>query len=181
MRFPDAHATGGFTLIEVVIALTLSAMLLLGGRALFEQLGGYAEAVVGASADADREANADALARTLVGGAETSPEAGLRFEGGAAGARFHTWCQAAAGWVERCPATLGFVHAGDGRVLAVQAAAADPVVLRRGFRDGRLIYLRDAADGGAWVHDWSSAVSTPLAVGVVIDGDTAILRVDERG
>jgi hypothetical protein len=66
-------------------------------------------------------------------------------------------------------------------VLALAAGAADPVVLRRGFRDGRLLYLRAADEGGDWVRNWSSLVTTPLAVGVVVDGDTAILRIGERG
>lgn len=178
---PSASARGGFTLVEVVVALTLAAMLMLGARALFEQLGAHAEALVGAAGDADREANGDALLRALVGAAETSPDPERRFDGTAEGVRFSTWCESPAGWLERCAATLGFVHADTARVLAVAVAGGDPIVLRRGFRDGRLIYLRNADDGGAWVPNWSSAVSTPLAVGVVVDGDTAILRVGERG
>jgi prepilin-type N-terminal cleavage/methylation domain-containing protein len=171
----------GFTLIEVVVALSLAALLMLGARALFEQLGAHAEALVAAAADADREANGDVLLRARVGAAETSPQPERRFDGTAEGARFSTWCESPAGWLERCAVTLGFVHADTARVLALSADQGDPVVIRRGFRDGRLIYLRAADEGGAWVRNWSSAVSTPLAVGVVVDGDTAILRVGERG
>ena len=174
-------ARGGFTLIEVVVALSLGAVLLLGARALFEQLGTHAEALVRAAADADREANGDALARGLVGRAETSPDPERRFDGAAEGVRFSTWCESPGGWMERCTATLGFVEVDGAAVLGLAAGAGDPVVLRRGFGAGRLIYLRQADDGGAWARSWSSAVTPPLAVGVVIDGDTALLRVDERG
>jgi prepilin-type N-terminal cleavage/methylation domain-containing protein len=171
----------GFTLIEVVVALTLAALLMLGARALFEQLGAHAEALVGAAADADREANGDALLRALVGAAETSPDPERRFEGTEEGVRFSTWCESPGGWLERCAVTLGFVHADTARVLALEAGAGDPVVLRRGFRDGHLIYLRAPEEGGSWVRGWSSVAITPLAVGVVVDGDTAILRIGERG
>lgn len=184
MRFPDPHpdpARGGFTLIEVVVALSLSAMLLLGARALFEQLGGHAEAMVEAAAAADRDANADAVLRARVGAAEASPDPARPFDGTADGARFHAWCETAAGWMERCRVTLGFIHAGQAPVLAVATDDGEPVVIRRGFRAGRLIYLRDAGNGGAWTRGWSSTVQPPLAVGVVIDGDTAILRIGERG
>jgi prepilin-type N-terminal cleavage/methylation domain-containing protein len=184
MRFPDRHpdpARGGFTLIEVVVALSLSAMLLLGARALFEQLGGHAEAMVEAAAAADHDANGDAVVRSLVGAAETSPDPARPFDGTADGARFHSWCESPAGWLERCHVTLGFVHAGEAPVLAVATDGGAPIALRRGFREGRLIYLRDAANGGAWTRGWSSTVQPPLAVGVVIDGDTAILRIGERG
>ena len=184
MRFPDGHpdpGRGGFTLIEVVVALSLSAMLLLGARALFEQLGGHAEALVEAAAAADGEANGDALVRARVGAAEASPEPARPFDGTADGARFHSLCESPAGWMERCHVTLGFIHAGQAPVLAVATDGGDPVAIRRGFREGRLIYLRDAGGGGAWTRGWSSTVQPPLAVGVVIDGDTSILRIGERG
>ena len=184
MRFPEMHpdaARSGFTLIEVVVALSLSAMLMLGARELFEQLGSQAEALTKAAAAADHDVNGDALVRALVGAAETSPEPARRFDGTADGARFHSWCESPAGWLERCQVTLGLVHAGDAPVLALTLDGGDPVVLRRGFRGGRLLYLRDPSAGGAWVRGWSSAVEPPLAVGVVIDGDTAILRIGERG
>jgi prepilin-type N-terminal cleavage/methylation domain-containing protein len=182
MRFPDrVSADEGFTLIEVVVALSISALLLVGARAVMEQLGGHAEAVVRAATAADREANGEAYVRALLGRAETSPEPERRFDGTADGARFHTWCDVPGGWLERCPVTLGFIAAGDTAVLAVAAAEGDPVPVRRGFRAGKLIYLRDAADGGEWVRNWSSAVSTPLAVGIVIDADTTIVPIGERG
>ena len=184
MRVPDRHpdaGRGGFTLIEVVVALSLSAMLLLGARALFEQLGGHAEAMVEAATASDRDANADAVVRARVGAAEASPEPARPFDGTADGVRFHSWCESAAGWMERCRVTLGFIHAGETLVLAMATDDGDPVAIQRGFRAGRLIYLRDAGDGGAWVRGWSSTVQPPLAIGVVIDGDTAILRIGERG
>jgi prepilin-type N-terminal cleavage/methylation domain-containing protein len=177
-----AAGRDGFTLIEVVVALSISALLLVGARAVLEQLGGHAEAVVGAAAAADREANGQALARALLGRAETNPDAGRRFDGTEAGVRFHTSCDVPAGWLERCEATLGFIAAGGGApVLAVEAGGADPQPLRRGFRDGKLIYLGDPANGGAWVRNWASAVETPFAVGVVIDGDTLVVPIGERG
>jgi prepilin-type N-terminal cleavage/methylation domain-containing protein len=176
-----AAGRGGFTLIEVVVALSISALLLVGARAVLEQLGGHAEAVVRAASDADRDANGPALARSLLGRAETNPDAGRRFDGTEAGARFSTWCDVPAGWLERCQATLGFIAAGGAPVLAVEAGGGDPEPLRCGFGEGKLIYLRDPANGGAWVRNWSSAVETPAAVGVVIDGDTTIVPIGERG
>jgi prepilin-type N-terminal cleavage/methylation domain-containing protein len=182
MRIAErAAGRAGFTLIEVVVAISITALLLVGARAVFEQLGDHAEAVVAAASAGDREANGQTLVRALVGRVETSPEPERRFDGTADGARFSTWCDTAGGWLERCTATLGFVTVADTAVLAVRQGDAEPVALRRGFRDGRLVYLRSAAEGGSWVRNWSSAVSAPLAVGVVIDGDTAIVVIGERG
>jgi prepilin-type N-terminal cleavage/methylation domain-containing protein len=178
MRSPDR---AGFTLIEVVVAISITALLLVGARAVFEQLGGHAEAVVKAASAGDRDANGQALVRALLGRAETSPDPERRFDGTADGARFATWCDTPGGWLERCTATLGFLTVSDTAVLAVREGDAEPVALRRGFRRGAMLYLRSADEGGEWVRNWSSAVSAPLAIGVVIDGDTTIVRIGERG
>lgn len=182
MRTPERPAgRAGFTVIEVVVAISITALLLVGARAVFEQLGGHAEAVVRAASAGDRDANGQALVRALLGRAETSPDLERRFDATAEGARFATWCESAGGWLERCTATLGFVTVADTSVLAVRQGDGEPVALRRGFRRGAMIYLRSADEGGQWVRNWSSAVSAPLAVGVVIDGDTIIVRIGERG
>ena len=47
--------------------------------------------------------------------------------------------------------------------------------------EGVILYLRDAAEGGAWVTSWGASVTAPQALGIVVDGDTTIVRVGERG
>ncbi len=178
---PDLRRDRGFTLIEVVVAISIAALLLLSARALFEQLGTHAEAIVRAAAESDREANAEEMLRTLLGRAETSPQPERRFDGTGSGARFDTWCDGADPWLERCTATIGILRVDSADVLAVSTDGGDPLPLRRGFREGRLIYLRNASLGGDWVRNWSSAVAPPLAVGLVIDSDTTILPIGDRG
>lgn len=177
MRFPEPRA--GFTLLEVMVAITISAVLLLGARALLEQVGSSAEAIAGSAAAVDREANAERLVRALVGRAE-QPEVGREFVGTPQGARFSTWCDVPAGWLERCAVSLGVLRVGDSNVLALETGG-EVIPVRRGFAEGHILYLRDAGDGGMWLREWSSAASAPLALGVVMDRDTVILRLGERG
>jgi prepilin-type N-terminal cleavage/methylation domain-containing protein len=178
-----AKARAGFTLLEVMVALTVMGVVLVGARTLLGQIADDADRITAASADADREANAEALLRTVAGRLELSPPAdgNAGFEGTPRGMRFHTWCEVPDGWLERCRASLGFVETNGEPLLALRLSTGETVPLRRGFAAGELVYLRDAAAGGDWVRDWGASLTAPLAVGVVIDGDTAIVAIGERG
>ena len=194
MRSPETAGRAGFTLLEVVVALAITGMVLLGARLVFGQLADGAERVAEEAAALDREANAMRYLRELVGSAEVQPAAedgsGERaFVGEAGGVRFWTWCEVSAGWQERCQATLGLLaddsggagRAGDAAVLAVRVGGGDVLTLRRGLRRARLAYLSDAALGGRWMRNWESTVSLPLAIGVLSADDTVIVRIGERG
>jgi prepilin-type N-terminal cleavage/methylation domain-containing protein len=174
---------GGFTLVEVMVALVVIGVVVLGARVMLGQVAGDAERIAAAAAEADREGNADRLLRDVVGRLETSAAPGRRatFEGDARSARFHSWCEVPDGWLERCEATLAFVEVEGAPALALRLSGGEPLALRRGFGAGELIYLRDAAEGGRWVLRWGESLTAPIAFGVVIDGDTAIVRVGERG
>lgn len=182
MRFPEPPAgRGGFTLMEVMVAIAISAVLLLGARALLEQVGDSAEQIAGSAAEVDREANTERLVRALVGRAEQPQPGGREFAGTPRGARFTTWCDVPAGWQERCTVSLGLVRVADDNVLALEASEGEIIPVRRGFDQGSFLYLRDPAEGGTWLREWSSSVAAPVAVGVALDGDTLILRLGERG
>jgi prepilin-type N-terminal cleavage/methylation domain-containing protein len=181
MEFAEIpRGRGGFTLVEVMVAITISTLLLLGAHAMVEQVGASAEQISATAADADREANAERVLRDLIGRAE-QPQAGSEFTGTPLGARFSSWCEVAAGWLERCTVSLGIVRVGGANVLVIEVHGGTLIPLRRGFADGSVLYLRDAADGGRWLREWSSAVAAPVALGIVMDADTLILRLGERG
>ena len=183
MRFPEAPAgRAGFTLIEVMVAIAISALLLLGARALVEQVAASAESIAGTAAEVDREANAERLLRAVVGRTEQPRMGGTGgFAGTPRGVRFTSWCDVPAGWQERCSVSLGLLRVNDQNVLALEMEDGEVIAVRRGFADGQLLYLNSPAGGGTWLREWSSTVATPMAVGVVLDADTLILRVGERG
>lgn len=179
------RADAGFTLLEVMVALVISALVLLGARALLQQVGGVGEDVAAASAVADAEANAERRLRDWMARVEvpfdTSSTRDPGFVGTAEGARFTTWCEVPDGWLERCRASLGLIEVGGDHVLALSAEGGETIPVRRGFAEGTLLYLVDAGRGGRWLAGWQSDVSPPLAVGVAMDGDTLILRIGDRG
>lgn len=173
----------GFTLVEVMVAIVVIGVVLVGARAMLGQIADDADRITAAARDADRDANAEALLRTIAGRLELPPGEGrqIRFEGDPRGARFHSWCEVPDGWLERCDVSLGFIELEGAPALAMELSTGETVPLRRGFGAGEILYLRDAANGGAWVKAWGGSITAPLALGIVVDGDTSIIRIGERG
>jgi len=171
----------GFTLLEVVVALAVTGVVILGARAVLAQLGDDAARMTATAAADDREANAGQLVRDLLGRAEAPGQGGPRFVGDARAVRFDTRCDVPAGWQERCQAEIGVVEVNGVPTVGLTLSTGEAVVLRRGFGRAVLRYLYDPGNGGTWVGSWSSAFSLPWAVGIEVDGETVILPIGERG
>lgn len=172
----------GFTLIELIVAITLSGIVLLGARALWESLAEsvdrlHAQAIVDTGA-----ANGERLLRSLVGRLEVGTDQSREFAGDERQTRFTTWCDMPAGWQERCDAVIGIEpDTGAGLQLVARLSTGETIRLQRGFATGALRYLNDPVGGGMWFRIWGHGITAPLAIGVITDGDTAIVRIGERG
>jgi hypothetical protein len=164
-----------------MVALAVGGIVLLGARTLLWQVADGAERIAESAYALDREANADWVLRSAVASLDVPGDDGPALRGTQRGARFRTWCTSAEGWLEPCEATLGLVRPAGTNVLVLEMGGQPPIPLRSGFRSGRLLYLVRSGEGGVWVQEWSSEASIPLAVGVVLDADTLILRIGERG
>jgi prepilin-type N-terminal cleavage/methylation domain-containing protein len=182
MRSPDAgRGRAGFTLLEVIVALAVTGLVLLGARAVLSQLGVDAERIEAAAAASDRRSNGDALLRAVVGRTANSVPDRARFVGDATGARFESWCEVPAGWLEPCQAVLGIVRTGDSASVVLTLSTGEMVPLATGLRRARLRYLVNPGEGGQWLGEWTSQLSTPAAVGVEADDSLWIVPVGERG
>lgn len=171
----------GFTLIELLIALAIAGSVVMTARMLLEQLADDAERLVAHASETDSDANADRLLRELVLRLEVGTDSARRFAGDERAARFTSWCEVPRGWQERCTVTLALDFEGRDPVLAASLSTGELLVLQRGFRSASLRYLGDAARGGTWFRSWGESITAPLAIGVVLDADTLILRIGERG
>lgn len=183
MTAPPLRRRAGFTLVEVMVAVVVMGVVLVGARAMLGQVADDAERIAAAAKEADREANAEALLRTIAGRLEVSavPGSEAGFEGQPHGARFRSWCEVPDGWLERCDVSLGFIELEGRPALAMRLSTGEMVPLRRGFARGEMLYLRDAGNGGAWIRVWGASITPPVALGLVVDGDTSIIRIGERG
>lgn len=172
---------GGFTLVEVLVALAIAGTLVVTARMLLEQLAEDAERLVAHAATNDAEANADRTLRELVSSLEVGTDDARRFAGEERAAQFTSWCEVPRGWQERCTVTLAIDTQGPEPVLVASLSTGELLVVRRDFSNAALRYLGDAARGGTWFRSWGESITSPLAIGIVVDADTVILRIGERG
>ena len=176
---PD-HRRRGFTLVEIVVALLVSAVVVLGVRVLLEQLGDSTSRTVRGAAHGDRDANGEQLMRDLVRRLEVGTPDAAHFAGEPDSASFSSWCDVPAGWQERCTVVIRTEPTPSGMTLSVSAAG----IGKQHIGAGSLVelrYLDDAAAGGRWFRSWGAGITAPLAIGLLTDRDTTILRIGERG
>jgi prepilin-type N-terminal cleavage/methylation domain-containing protein len=171
----------GFTVLELIVALVVSGVALVGARMLWETLTNSADRLRAAADDADRVANGDRMLRALFARLEVGTDSAREFAGDERVVRFTTWCDVPAGWEERCQADVAVDTADGGAALVARLSTGEIVVLRRGFHAGALRYLNDPAGGGEWFRLWGHGITAPYAVGVITDSDTVIVRIGERG
>ena len=172
---------GGFTLVEVMVAIAISAMVVAAGRLLLGELGDDAERIAVATAATDGAANADWFLHSLVGQIEVGSTASETFSGTDHEARFTSWCLVPQGWQERCTVTLTVGGDDSVRTLEAMLSTGEHVVLRTQPPPLVLRYLTNAAAGGTWHRSWDPAIQAPLAIGIVTQADTTILRIGDRG
>jgi prepilin-type N-terminal cleavage/methylation domain-containing protein len=172
----------GFTLVELLVALMVSAVVLLGARMIYESVADGAERVAGQARDDERAANGDHLLRMLTGHAEVAMSETETFGGDSTRATFTSWCDVPAGWQERCQVTVRVVADADGdATLDVEAGRSGVVHVRARGKRLALRYLTDARFGGRWTSTWPAALTAPAALGAMSESDTLILRVGGRG
>ena len=176
-----ASARVGFTLLEVLIATVIGTIAITAARILLEGLADRAERIVQTASESDADANGERTLRELVLRLQLGTDTTMRFMGNARVARFTSWCEVPHGWQEQCTVTLAVAFHGSEPVLAASLSNGEILVLRRGFVSGELRYLADAAHGGSWVRAWGESITAPRALGVILDADTLILRIGERG
>ena len=173
--------SAGFTLVEVMVAVLLSASVALLAHRLF-----------GAAVDAggrlregrlalDSRANAGQFLRSAFLSLEIGTEGAEGFAGARGRVRFSTWLPTADGWIERRTVELRR----DGNRWIAAAPAGAPIELAAGVTDLQFDYLLEPGAESRWVSAWESAVSAPLAVRVRVTGaegaDTMIYLVKARG
>lgn len=171
----------GFTLPEVMIALVVAGLVLLGARATVEAVRELAGRIAAATGAGDRERNGERLMRRLVASLTTGDAEDERFAGDPSSARFPSRCDEPAGWTERCLVNLRVESSDSGFALVAWLDDAPPLVVLRARHRLELRYLHDARDGGRWFRSWGSSIIAPAAIGITRDDELLVLPVGTRG
>ena len=178
-------APPGFTLLEVLVALTLAGLVVLLTHRLFTAATEAARTVRDARTTLDREANARRWLQAAALSLDVGQQAGDGFEGRPDRLSFSTWLETADGWFLRRRVALG---QGAGSFLAV-LDQADTIALATDANGVAFDYLLEPGADTKWVREWISPVSAPLAIRLRLgrgtrDGgrvDTLLVLVKERG
>jgi prepilin-type N-terminal cleavage/methylation domain-containing protein len=171
----------GFTLIEVLVALTIGSLIVLCARALTDGLFLEARGISTSSQETDASANAERYLRRIVGQLVLRKDIGATFRGGESSVEFSSRCDSARGWTELCRVRLTAEQDQNTPVLVMRSSSPAQLVLERASRVITLRYLTDPSAGGTWISQWGEGLSAPVAIGVIVDTDTLIIRIGERG
>lgn len=177
----SVRRNSGFTLLETVVALAIGTLVILGARAILEGLGAQATRLAALARGADEDANGERLLRRLLAELEVPVGQGAAFGGNEDSLRFSSWCAVPQGWQERCRVVLLFKTTLDSVFLIGRLSTRETLILKSGRREVGFRYLADPAQGGTWFQQWGDGRNLPLAIGILMDADTMIVRIGERG
>ena len=175
--------TMGFTLIEVMVALTLSAMVVLLAHQIFSGVVDGVARLNEARARETRTANARRWLIEAFGSLQAGVDSAGPFEGHSTSMGFGCWQRVSEGGLRRSRILLG--QAGDGLIAQ---SASGRIVLADSVARVAFDYLLEPGANTTWAREWLSPVSAPLAVrlritylGIPGRADTLLLVVGGRG
>jgi len=175
----------GFTLLELIVALSISGLVVLTAREISGRLAISAGELQQGTGAFRRRVAADGLLRGWVGQIDASRDAvfgkSTMFAGTQSSLDFHTWCQRAPQWEEHCWIHLDLVPTSRGAVILRAYSSAtgtvdlDSIPGPAGFR-----YLLDPGNGARWLPRWNPTPFAPSAIAIVTASDTTILSAGPR-
>jgi prepilin-type N-terminal cleavage/methylation domain-containing protein len=171
------HSPTGFTLIEVLAAISILGLALSGAVALLDQLNDGSARIVREGLRAARESNGARLLSRVLIDARSSTDSTKRFAGDENGLELWTMCDVSGAWAEECRVTLSIDQRPDSSVVLIGLPGATVSSRRQAGRASLRYYRRSALNDTLWVRQWSSNVSLPAAIGLVVGADTIMLPV----
>ena len=172
-RTPHSALRAGFTLIEVMIALTLSALVILLAHQIFSGVVDGVGRLESARAVLDRSANARRWLIDAFGSLQAGVDSAGSFEGHPDQVGFASWQRVAPSGLRR---ERIFLHQA-GRSLVAQAGAGE-LALADSVAQVAFDYLLEPGATTTWAREWLSPVSAPLAVRIRVAYLGSPLRVD---
>lgn len=164
------------TLLELMIALSLTGMLLGSAGGILYSLLMASERVARRSADATVDSVGERLLRDLLARVEPTPDSAQQFEGAQGQSSFGTWCESAAGGLVPCIVNLRMDSANGVSNLSLQVKSG--IVVDPLWRDVQsVLYAESDGSRERWHAAWARGFSAPVAFAIVTKGDTLVFPV----
>jgi len=170
----------GFTLIEVLVAIVLTAVGITRAVSLFGAFADQADRVARTARAHDAVVNGERLLRSLVINVQSDTATATAFGGDGEQLRATSSCMSATGHAFSCPITLTITRQDSEAIVEVGLPTGEKELLLNAPRDAHFAYLASAAEGGVWYGRWGAGIVVPLAIGVVSARDTIVLRIGRR-
>lgn len=177
------HGSRGFTLIEVMVALTLSAIVVLLAHQIFSGVLDGVGRLGTARAALARRANARRWLIEAFGSLQAGADSAGSFDGHRDQVGFTTWLRVAPSGLRRERIVLGQLG-----TSLVASDAGGVLTLADSVTQVRFDYLLEPGANTTWAGEWLSPVSAPLAVRLRITylgarpkTDTLLLVIGGRG
>jgi prepilin-type N-terminal cleavage/methylation domain-containing protein len=168
----------GFTLLELIAALSLMGFVMLGGIMLIDQLNDSTARISAEGKRAARDGNGQRLLGRLLLDATSTTDTTKRLRGDSLGLDFWTSCETSGGWMTPCHATLAIDERTDSSAILADLSTGGTFSLRRQLGLAQLRYYDPSAPTDTvWLKHWSSNVTLPAAVGIVLSNDTIVYPV----
>lgn len=172
----------GFTLLELLLALSLSGVAVLLGALLWRQSLAAGAALTVHRAALDRDQGARRWLQSALGSIEVGAPGDAKFMGEPQRLSFSTWLMTPGGWTERRDVTLAL----ERNALLATMPDAPPLTLVDSLSAVGFDYLLEPGLTSRWAMAWESPVSAPLAIRLRLsrlDGgaDTLLVLVGPRG
>ena len=165
----------GETLIELLVALAIAGLALLGGAMLLDQVSDSQRRMDVDSRRDALEGNGDRLLRRLLADARQTRDTADRFRGDERNASYLAACDTPSGWSEPCRVLLSITTSGDSSAVVAQAPAGPRFEVRRVRGEAVFRYLDPTpALDSAWLRQWMSSIALPAALALITSRDTTV-------
>jgi prepilin-type N-terminal cleavage/methylation domain-containing protein len=176
MRSRDPRARRGFTLLELLVALTVGLAAIAMVRSQVADLIGIARALPDRSWRSDSVANAPRLLRDVLTHADGLVDTTKRIRGDSVALLLMAWCPTADMLPQACSASLVLDTRAPRATLALRVQGRTLAAIPAA-RDAALLYLTDVEPTRRWVERWPASVAPPRAVALVAGGDTVVFPI----
>jgi hypothetical protein len=165
------------TLLEVIVALGIAGIVLLGGALLLDQVSDSGERIVRERWAQARDANAYGIARRLLREAVPSFDSTKLFRGDARSLDYYTRCAVPRGWSETCHVTLAIDSIDDSTIVMAQFDDGEQFVVRRQAGGMVFRFFDESSRDSSWLARWATSATLPSALAIIEAADTIVLPV----
>jgi prepilin-type N-terminal cleavage/methylation domain-containing protein len=169
----------GFTLLELIAALSLMGFAMIGGIMLIDQLGDAGSRIVAEGKRGARLGNGARLFGRELLDATTTTDSAQRFRGDERSLEVWTSCETPGGWLAPCHAVFAIDQHADSSIVLAQLSTGESFAVRRQIGALEFRYFDPTATRDTiWFRVWSSNINLPAGVALIsAANDTTVFPV----